>query len=424
MKKHFQNQRKVTSFQTLQYRYDQNCRLCGSERISSALKLQDTPLEDQFLKVPTFQPTFPLELALCENCGYLHLPYIISPEASYSDYMYVSGVTVGLRNHYDAYAEEIVTNYNIPKGSLIVDLGSNDGSMLASFKRIGMQVQGVEPATATAKLANDNGLQTINDFFTDNVATQIIQEYGMAQVVTANYVYANIDDVISFTKAVVKLLSPSGIFVVETGYHPEQMNINMFDYIYHEHFSYFTVEVLKNLFSKCSLELIRATKTTPKGGSIQLVCQPSEKQKTVADSVEKLISDEYRLGMRNIETYHHFGKKIQNIKNNLLDFLKNIKSKGEKIIGFGASHSTTTLMYHFELAPYLDFLVDDNQLKHGTFSPGHHIPVHPSSRLYEENPAHVLVLAWQHQKTILEKHSSLIKKGFKFILPLPEFRIV
>ena len=400
-------------------RHDQHCRLCGSQRLVTALKLEDTPLEDQFMKVPLFQPTFPLELALCEDCGYLHLPYIVSPEVSYSDYMYVSGVTVGLRQHYDAYAEDIVSNYHIPKGSLIVDLGSNDGSMLASFKRLDMQVLGVEPATATAQLANENGLPTINDFFTEHVATQITQEYGSAQVVTANYMYANVDDVISFTKAVARLLTPDGIFVVETGYHPEQMKINMFDYIYHEHFSYFTVDTLKSIFSKCGLELIQAIKTKPKGGSIQVVAQLSGKQRTVSSSIKELIAEESELGMRRIETYHRFGEELQRIKTNLLDTLRNLKSKGQRIIGFGASHSTTTLMYHFELAPYLDYLVDDNELKHGTFSPGHHIPVYPSTRLYEENSAYVLVLAWQHQTSIIEKHKALLDMGVRFIIPLP-----
>ncbi|BAZ91316.1 hypothetical protein NIES932_28230 [Raphidiopsis curvata NIES-932] len=405
-------------------RHDRHCRLCGSHHIATALKLEDTPLEDQFLKTPAFQPTFPLEVALCQDCGYLHLPYTVSPEVSYSDYMYVSGVTVGLRQHYDTYAEDIVSAYHIPKGSLIVDLGSNDGSMLASFKRLDMKVLGVEPATATAKLANDYGLPTINDFFTDKVATQITQEYGLAQVVTANYMYANIDDVISFTKAVARLLAADGIFVVETGYHPEQMKINMFDYIYHEHFSYFTVDTLKYIFSKCGLELIQATKTKPKGGSIQVVAQLKGKQRAVSSSVDELIAEEFSQGIRRIETYHRFGEKLQRLKIDLLSILRDIKSKGGKIIGFGASHSTTTLMYHFELAPYLDYLVDDNALKHETFSPGHHIPVHSSIRLYEENPPYVLVLAWQHQTSIIEKHRALLDMGIKFITPLPETNII
>lgn len=290
---------------------------------------------------------------------------------------------------------------------------------MASFKRLDMQVLGVEPATATAQLANDHGLPTINDFFTERVATQITQEYGSAQVVTANYMYANVDDVISFTKAVARLLAPDGIFVVETGYHPEQMKINMFDYIYHEHFSYFTVDTLKSIFSKCGLELIQAIKTKPKGGSIQVVAQLSGKQRTVSSSIKELIAEESELGMRRIETYHRFGEELQRIKANLLDTLRDLKSKGQRIIGFGASHSTTTLMYHFKLAPYLDYLVNDNVLKNGTFSPGHHIPVYPSTRLYEENSAYVLVLAWQHQTSIIEKHKALLDMGVKFIIPLP-----
>lgn len=170
--------------------------------------------------------------------------------------------------------------------------------------------------------------------------------------------------------------------------------------------------------------MIQALKTKPKGGSIQVVAQLSGKQRSVSGSIEELIAEESKLGMRSIETYNQFGEEIQQIKTNLLNTLHALKSKSEKIIGFGASHNTTTLIYHFNLAPYLDYLVDDNKLKHGTFSPGHHIPVYPSTKLYQENSAYVLVLAWQHQKTILDNHSLLLDKGIKFILPLPDFRVV
>lgn len=405
-------------------RHDRHCRLCGSSRITTVLKLRDTPLEDRFVREKGSQPTFPLEVALCEDCGYLHLPYIVSPEASYSDYMYVSGVTVGLRNHYDAYAKEIVDSYHVPVGSLVVDLGSNDGSMLASFQRLGMKVLGVEPATATAKFANENGLPTINDFFTAEVAARILQENSPARVATANYMYANIDDVLSFTKAVASILAPDGIFVVQTGYHPEQMKIKMFDYVYHEHFSYFTVEVLRNIFAICGLELIEATKTTPKGGSLRVVGQLAGASRSVSSSVEEIVAEERKSGMRNVETYYQFGTSIQAAKEKVLEILNNLKSQGEKIVGFGASHSTTTLTYHFELADYLDYLVDDNELKHGTYSPGNLIPVYPSSKLYEDAPSKVLILAWQHQDAIIEKHKSLLSMGSEFIIPLPSLTLV
>ena len=404
-------------------RHDKHCRLCNSDRITTVFRLNDTPLEDQFLVTDTIaQPVYPLVLAMCEDCGYLHLPDIVSPEASYADYVYVSGVTVGLRGHYDQYAEQIAADFGIAAGSLIVDLGSNDGSMLSSFKRLGYRTLGVEPAGNIARLANQQGLETINDFFTETVARKIAAEYGAPGVVTANYMYANIDDVVGFTKSAAKLLAPDGIFVVQTGYHPEQMKIRMFDYIYHEHFSYFTVEVLKKLFDACGLELIDAQKTAPKGGSVRIVAQLKGGARTVNASVEKLIAEEQAAGMHLPDTYRKFALEIDESKHRLLDLLKSLKAEGKKIAGFGASHSTTTLIYHFELAPYIDYLVDDNQLKHGKYSPGYHLPVFPSEKLQSDAPDYVLVLGWQHQNSIIAKHE--LAGGGKWIVPLPELRII
>jgi hypothetical protein len=404
-------------------RHDKHCRLCGSLRITPVLKLKDTPLEDQFVSDKSIKhPVYPLELALCEDCSYVHLPHVVSPEASYADYVYVSGVTVGLRNHYDQYAQQIVESFSVPEKSLVVDLGSNDGSMLASFKRIDMEVVGVEPAGNIAASANKSGLTTINDFFSDEVASHILENYGPAHIITANYMYANIDDVVSFTKSVAKLMAPDGIFVVQTGYHPEQMKIKMFDYIYHEHFSYFTVEVLKNLFSICGMEVIDAQKMTPKGGSIRIVGQLKNGNRKVNPCISKLIEEEHQQGIKESNTYRKFSQDIDESKKELLKLLKKLKKEGKKIAGFGASHSTTTLIYHFELAPYIDFLVDDNSLKHDHFSPGYHLPVYSPEKLRTAAPDYIIILGWQHKNSIMQKHKLTHKE--QWIIPLPQLQII
>jgi hypothetical protein len=408
--------------------HEKRCRLCGGNRIVTLLHLNDTPLEDQFVsqeEKAIVQPVYPLELAICEDCGYVHLPHIVNPEASYSDFLYVSGITVGLRSHYDQYAKEIVGNFVTQEGSLIVDLGSNDGSMLASFKRLGMQAVGVEPASSISMQANESGLTTINAFFTDEVAIQILEAHGSASVVTANYMYANVDDVIGFTKNVTKLLTPDGIFVVQTGYHPEQMKINMFDYIYHEHFSYFTVEVLKAIFSKCGLELIYVEKTAPKGGSIRVVGQLRNGNRMVDSSVGEAIAEEQQAGIRKIETYQKFALELAELKRQLLDRLSQLKGAGKKIAGFGASHSTTTLLYHFEIAPFLEYLIDDNEMKQGRYSPGYHLPVYSSEKLYEEDrPDYLVMLAWQHQTGIIARHQKYLDDGGRWVIPLPQLQIL
>jgi len=407
-------------------RYDKNCRVCGSDKIKTVLKLNDTPLEDQFVSKENLnreQQVFPLELAICENCGYVHLPHIVNPEESYADYIYVSGVTVGLRGHYDEYAIEITNEFKIEEKSLVVDLGSNDGSMLSSFKKIGMRIQGVEPASFIANKANDSGLPTINNFFTESIVEEIIKSQGKADVVTANYMYANIDNVIEFTQNVAKLLSTDGIFVVQTGYHPDQFKIKMFDYVYHEHFSYFSVEVLQNIFSKCGLELIHVKKISPKGGSIRVVAQLKGGKRKIDSSIEQILLEEEKNKIKSIDFYKHLENELINIKSNLINRLEKLKSEGKSIVAIGASHSTTTLLYYFELAKYIDYIVDDNELKHGRFSPGYHIPVHSTEKLYSDKPDYVLVLAWQHQDSIINKHKQYIASGGHWIIPLPELKI-
>jgi len=408
-------------------RHDKSCRLCGSNKISTVFHLTPTPPEDRFvskeqLHVP--QEVYPLDLALCEDCGYVHLPYVLSPEISYPDYIYVTKITIGLQNHYQEYADEILAMMKPMEGSLVVDLGSNDGSMLEAFKKRGMKVVGVEPAQAIGKAANDAGIQTIVEFFNDRATEQIIQKNGKASIVTANYMYANIDDLVSFTNNVANLLAADGVFVVQTGYHPEQMKIKMFDYIYHEHFSYFTLKVLQYLFGRCGLELIDAQKNPAKGGSIRTVAQVAGGRRPVSERVIEIIREEKVAGMEKREPYLEFGLEIERSKKELLVLLRKLKTEKKRIIGYGASHSTTTLTYHFELAQFMEYLVDDNPIKKGLYSPGNHLPVYPSEKLLEDKPDYVIVLAWQYQEPIITRNKHFSDQGGTFIVPLPELKII
>jgi hypothetical protein len=296
--------------------------------------------------------------------------------------------------------------------------------MLEAFKCRGMKVLGIEPAKAIAKAANDAGIPTIIDFFSDHVAERIIGEYGKASIVTANYMYANIDDVASFTKNVAKILASGGVFVVQTGYHPEQMKIKMFDYIYHEHFSYFTVKVMCDLFAKCGLELFNMEKTPAKGGSIRAMAQLVGGIRSISSKVTEMIDEEEAAGIDKLQTYTRFAEEINLRKSEVLDLLCKIKAEGKRIVGYGASHSTTTLLYHFELGEYLEYIVDDNPLKHGMYSPGYHIPVHSAVRLYEDKPDYVIVLAWQYQNPIMSHNQKFLEQAGHFIIPLPELKVI
>ena len=236
--------------------------------------------------------------------------------------------------------------------------------------------------------------------------------------------YANVDDLIGFTKAVVRLLANDGVFVIQTGYHPEQMKLLMFDYIYHEHFSYFTLSSLKLLLENCRMEIIDVFVVAPKGGSIRVVAQKKGGRRTASKEVKHILQKEIAEKINSPDFYHEFALKIDLAKQELYTFLEQVKSQNKTIVAIGASHSTTTLTYHFELALFIDYIVDDNSIKQGTYSPGYHIPVYPTSKIYEDKPDYVLILAWQHQETILKKHESFREQGGVFIVPLPSLKLI
>ena len=408
-------------------RKDLNCRICNSSKIINVFELKSTPSGDRFVSKSQLNQTseiFPLILAICNKCGYLHLPYILNPKLSYTDYVYETKVTVGLDNHYVDYVQEIIAYSGIKPYSFVIDLGSNDGTVLKAFKESGMKVLGVEPNEHIAEIANQNQLDTINDYFSRNVTNRIIREYGSASIITANYMYANIDNIIEFTKNVSRLLDAEGLFVIQTGYHPEQMKINMFDYIYHEHFSYFTVKVLKRLLYDCGMELLHVSLHSAKGGSIRAIAQHRSGKREQDDSIGAFIKEEENRGLHEPKTYMRFADDIVHKKNEVLNSLQNIHLAGHSIVGYGASHSTTTLLHHFEIGKYLDYLVDDNPIKLGLYSPGYHLPVYSPQKLYEERPEYILVLAWQHQDSIIKRNMKYLDKGGKFIVPLPKLKVI
>ncbi len=408
-------------------RKDVNCRICSSENITNVIELKPTPPGDLFLpkeKLNLSTQKYPLTLALCKDCGYLHLPYVLNPSISYSNYVYETKTTVGLSKHYRKYAEEIISFSQINPKSLVVDLGSNDGTTLKAFKENKMRVLGVEPNEQISRIANQHDLETINDYFHKSIVDRIVIEYGKASIITANYMYANIDNLLEFTNNVKRLLDNEGLFVIQTGYHPEQMKINMFDYVYHEHFSYFTVRVLRQLLENCGMELIHVSLYPAKGGSIRAIAQHRGEKRVVDENLETFILAEENAGMYNHSTYLNFAGEIDLHKKELLGLLEQVYSTGHKIVGYGASHSTTTLLHHFEMGKYLDFIVDDNPIKHGLYSPGTHIPVYPSEKLYHERPEYVLILGWQHQNSILKKNQRFLDEGGKFIVPLPKLKII
>ncbi|MFH1318969.1 MAG: class I SAM-dependent methyltransferase, partial [Candidatus Omnitrophota bacterium] len=401
------------------------CRLCKSKKLEKVLPLTPTALCDVYLhsdSVDKVQEIYPLDLFLCLDCGYVHLPYVVDPEIIYRDYIYVSTSSLGLSKHFQDYSEKVLRRVNPSKNSLVVDLGSNDGTLLKFFKNKGMRVLGIEPANEIAKKASKEGVDTIPEFFNSKLAERIKNDYGTAGIITINNLFANIDDLEETAKSVKQLLAQDGVFIIESSYLGDMIKNMIFDFIYHEHLSYFSVKPLVKFFSRFGMELIDIERVPTKGGSLRYYFQHKNAGRAISPAVNDMMNYEKSLKLDSIETFKNFSIKIGDIKAKLNNCLSRIKAENKIIAGYGASATTTTLVYHLGLAEMIDYIVDDNIAKHNTFSPGYHIPVLPSEVLHKEKPDYILILAWRYTEAIVEKQKMFLKQDGRFIVPLPEVK--
>ncbi|UCD55359.1 MAG: methyltransferase domain-containing protein [Candidatus Omnitrophota bacterium] len=405
----------------------QSCRLCGGNDLKNVLPLTPTALCDAFVSPENInqeQEIYPLDLFMCSDCGYVHLPYVVNPEIIYRDYIYSTTSSLGLSEHFQSYSEEVMHRINPSKGALVVDIGSNDGTLLKFFKKRGMRILGVEPANEIARKATTSGIETLPDFFSSELADKIVKDFGPTTIVTVNNLFANIDDLEGFTKAICKLLTPEGVFVVESSYLGDMMQNMVFDFIYHEHLSYFLIKPLIGFFRRFNMELIDVEHVPTKGGSLRYYFQLKGGPRYILPSVAKMIAHEDSLGLDRPETFKAFSDKIDSRKSQLMNKLGELNSQKKTIAGYGGSATTTTLIHHFGLGKMMDYIVDDNPAKQGTFSPGYHIPVFPSGLLYKRKPDYVLILAWRYAKPIMKKHRAFLEQGGHFIVPLPELEVI
>lgn len=403
------------------------CRACGSKNIALYFRLNPTPIGDAYVakdKLNVPQESYPIDLFMCEDCGLAQIPDIIDPDVLYGEYIYVTGSSYGLAEHFAGYAKSVINKCNLHKNNFVIDIGSNDGTLLQAFKNEGMNVLGIEPAPHIAAAANKRGVKTISEFLSQSVASDIVNNHGRAKLITSNNVFANIDDLKTWIDSVEILLAEDGIYVFESYYLLDLIENMVFDFLYHEHVSAFSVKPIKQLFESIGLTLICIEHIDTKGGSLRYYIQRKNGPLQDDGSVNEYLSKEEAKGLYTKEIFDSYQGKIQALKNETLDFLKKAKNDNKRVVGFGASITCTTLIYHFEIGEYLEYLVDDNPAKQGLYSPGIHLPVYPSTMLTENKPDYVLVLAWRFAKPIIAQHSDFIKNGGVFVIPVPEFSMV
>ncbi len=410
------------------YYFRDSCRLCNGNALQRVIELSPTPPGNDFVEaaerdVP--QAFYPLEVYFCNDCAHVQLGHVVDPEILYRrNYSYVSATSPVFVAHLRDYVAWVQKAYALAPQSLIVDIGSNDGTALSFFKEAGYRVVGVDPATEIAQLARDRGIETVCEFFGSEHASGWRDEYGPAQLVTSHNACAHIDNLRDVVEGVKLWLADDGLFVIEVGYLLDVYENAWFDTIYHEHLDYHSFVPLVAFFSKLEMQVIDVQRVSPQGGSIRVITQRSGGSREVRKSVSELMALEKRVGLDRAETFAAFDERINVVKQQLRELVNGLKSEGKSIAGYGAPTKATTLLTHFELGSVLDFLVDDNPLKQGLFSPGHHIPVVAAEEMYERRPDYVLILAWNFAESIMQQHQRYRDQGGSFILPMPEPRIV
>lgn len=403
------------------------CRICDSENIIVVLQLEASPLADGFVtkeQLGIEQNVYDMDVYKCQECGLVQLVDVVEPEDIYTDYLYRTNTSIGLPEHFVKAAESIVSKYAIKTNSLVLDIGSNDGSLLKGFKKQGMRVLGIDPAKEVAKEATLSGVETLADFFNASLATRLVQKYGKATIITCNNAIANIDNLNDFVKGIKNILDSGGIFVSETSYLLSLMESMVFDTIYHEHLSYFGIKPLEYLFNNNGLKLFDAEIIETKGGSLRYAVAHAEENRAETESLIQLKQIENKRKLYETHIYKEFDRNINKAKNELTEFIDNALKEGKQVVGYGASNTTTTLLYHFEINDKIKYIVDDNIIKIGRFSPHKHIPIYGTNKLYENAPDIVIVFAWRFADMIIAKHQRYIEEGGTFVVPLPILKMV
>lgn len=380
------------------------CRLCDSPDLELIISFTPTPPGDQYLREPRPQPCYPLDLMSCRSCGAVQLADTVDPALIYTDYLYTTSISPGLGQHFNQYAASVLERVAQASGSLVVDIGSNDGTLLRAFQRFGHRVRGIDPASAIAAQASAAGIPTTCAWFTTETARAFREAYGPAAVVTANHVMANVADLHDFIEGVKELLAPNGTFVFETGYWPAIASGNLVDTIEHEHIHYFAVVPLVQFFARHGLDLVAVEKQPTKGGSLRGY---------VRHLGEPLLDDSVGRFMRE-ECAHAIDLVAKADEWN--DHPQLVAMEGQRIVGYGSAVGSTMLCHHFGYGNVLKELWDDNTTRHGMFSPGFHLPVVPPN---SSTPDRIVILAWRYAEMIMAAHPE--HKG-KWIIPLPTLR--
>lgn len=399
------------------------CPICDSTNLRTVLSLPATPLGDRFshdFNEAKALERYPLQVDRCQSCGHSFVPYSTDPTESYDHYLFTSGQSPGLTDGFSEIVFDILCRHQIRADDLILDIGANDGSWLSYFGDVGCNLLAVEPAPTPAAIATSRSIPVINDYFTK---TNVLSSGLFTQpprLISLNYVFANMPNPNEILCDVASLADETTVITLLTGYHPAQLAVSMFDYVYHEHLSYYSCQDLQALAEKAGLTITYCREVPQKGGSLYLEmrkCSAGDSKSTI---FETIVKRERWLDTPRDSQWVRVQKSLAETRQLVRSSIEEARSKGHRVIGYGASHSTTTLSFALGIESSLDFIVDDNDTRQGLYAPGTGCKV-ASPKILTENPsALVIILAWQHGPKIAENLIHLRFQG-SVVVPFPSY---
>ncbi len=403
------------------------CRSCGRPGLELVLSLGDTPLANSLLTEEQLnQPesTYPLDLAFCPSCSLVQITETVPPEKLFREYLYFSSFSDTMLRHAREIVQRMREARRLDSRSLAMEIASNDGYLLQYYKQAGIPVLGIEPAVNVARVAEDErGIRTMSEFFGSEMARRLADQGERADVIHAHNVLAHVPDLNGFVEGLRLVLKDDGVCVIEVPYVKDLVDRCEFDTIYHEHLSYFSITALSRLFERHNLLIQNVERLPIHGGSLRLFVSKTGAVQNPA--VRELLQEEFGWGADSIEFYRDFAARVEQLKSTLRNFISRLKEQNQRVAAYGAAAKGSTLLNYFQIGrETLDFVVDRSTHKQGRYMPGVRLPIFSPARLLEEMPAHVLLLTWNFADEILEQQAEYRHRGGRFIIPIPEFKVV
>lgn len=403
------------------------CRLCGAPLHRTFVDLGVQPPCESYLKegdLDSPEAFYPLHVRICDNCLLVQLPAYVAAEDIFSDYAYFSSYSDSWVRHAETYVEQMATRLSLGPTSLVTEVASNDGYLLQHVVRRGIPVLGVEPAANVAEVARARGVRTAVRFLGEKSGLELADEFGRADLVAGNNVFAHVPDIVGFAKGLRNLVADDGLVTLEFPHLLRLIGGRQYDTIYHEHFSYLSLLTASRALEAGGLQVVDVEELKTHGGSLRVHARLPAAAEPPSAAVDRVLDEERAFGLHSVEGYAGFAEEVLKVKCDLLDFLVSASRAGKSVVGYGAPGKGNTLLNHCGIrSDLMAFTVDRSPHKQGLFLPGTHIPILSPDQLATTRPDYIVILPWNLRVEIMDQLQYARAWGARFVVPIPELDI-